>query len=114
MVAGGFAAQCRKMIDLSAELVFEVMNDRARRRNCLGQIGAAEPVDGFYIKVLAEGGGGGRGPVGVGWAYRGGAGISVRLWSRSLSRGFRRCGRGSKPGCKRGNWRRGLSNGSMV
>ena len=54
MVAGGFAAKGREMIDLSAELVFEVVNDRARCRNCLGQIGAAETVEGFYPKMLAE------------------------------------------------------------
>ena len=42
------------MIDLSAQLMFEVMNDRACRGDRLWQVGAAETVERFNLEMLAK------------------------------------------------------------
>ena len=49
------AAQRGEVIDLSPQLVLEVMNDRARRRDCRSQIAAAKAIEGFHFEMLAKG-----------------------------------------------------------
>ncbi len=55
VVVWRIASQRAKMIDLSPELVFQVMHDRACRCNRLRHIGATKAVKGFNLEMLAEG-----------------------------------------------------------
>ena len=48
------ATQGREVIDFPAQLMFEVMNDRARRGDRLRQVGAAETVERFNLEMLAK------------------------------------------------------------
>src|SRR3954470_5335396 len=42
------------MVDLPAQLMFEVVDDRPCGTDCLGEIRATETVERFYFEVLAE------------------------------------------------------------
>ena len=43
------------MIDLATQLMFEVMDDRARGRNRCRHLGATETIERFHFEMLAEG-----------------------------------------------------------